>query len=76
MEENMQNMDLGIGNLADLLNLLHDDAVPDCPHVLLALCSLKELDIVGRSAARLGTLSGLRARSSSAWRPIFPERPA
>ncbi|HEX2082166.1 MAG TPA: hypothetical protein VHF86_01615 [Xanthomonadaceae bacterium] len=62
MEENMQNMDLGIGNLADLLSLLHDDAMPNCPHVLLALCSLKELDIVGRSATRLGNLSGLRAR--------------
>jgi hypothetical protein len=58
----MQTMDLGIGNLAHLLDILHDDTVPNRPHAVLALCSLKDLSTIDRSATRLGDLCGLRAR--------------
>jgi hypothetical protein len=58
----MQNTDLGIGNLADLLGLLHDDAAPESWHARLARCLPDDLDTIDRSATRLGDLCRLRAR--------------
>jgi hypothetical protein len=58
----MQNTDLGIGTLADLLGLLHDDAGPDPWHARLARCLPDDLDTIDRSATRLGDLCRLRAR--------------
>lgn len=42
--------------------LEHDDTVPNRPHAVLALCSLKDLRTIDRSATRLGDLCRLRAR--------------